>query len=236
MEARIRRQLERARRVAEFSRQYPSTLPGYGSAVARLEERLTRTTVVLDMESGNHLVGRAAVAKRVALRERLTADLRFVAALARTAGAESIGTPIVIRYPGPERNLVQFVSGARLAVAKATEEMELLQGYGLTVEHLAGISAGLAEFDRLVAEQGTATRDHIAARLELRTLAREMRIVIDQLHAFNRHRFRNDRAALGAWNSVRAVRLVTRSPAPPGVVSQVPLSLPAGSGSEGPNR
>jgi len=226
MDTRIRKHLERARRVAEFSRQYPSTLPGYAPAVAKLEERLTRATVVAEQETGNRLLGRAAVAKRAALRGTLTTDLQLMAAIARTAGTESVGTPIVIRYPGPQRNQLQFVNGARMAVAKAVEEMGLLEKYGLTTEHLAAITAGLDQFSRLISERDLASRDHVANRLELRTLVRELKIVVDQLHAFNRHRFQSDLAAMGAWSTTRGIREVSRKSPPQVAAAAALLALP----------
>jgi hypothetical protein len=229
MDTRIRKQLERATRVAEFSREYPSDVAGYEAALARLEERLARADTVAKQFAGGRLARTAAVAERQQLRQGLTAGLQLLAGIARTAGQEAIGAPIMIRYPGPKQNQHEFLGGARLAVETAREREELLVKFGLPAEHLAELAAGLDEFAGFLSRRNEAGRSSVAARAELRAVTKEILSVVRQLHSINRFRFRQDPAALAAWSTSADIRVGPRKPA---VTTQgeAPLALPPGPG------
>lgn len=143
MDVRIRKHIERSRRVVDFARQHPSDLPGYQDALVRLQDRLGRVAEEAEEEFGKRRAVKAAVAKRETLRREITAELRMLAGLARTAGTESIGTPVLLRFPGPKQNQVQFLAGARRVVAEAAAQEELLGRYGLPAAQLDTIRAGL---------------------------------------------------------------------------------------------
>jgi len=234
MNKRMRKQWERALRVAEFSRQYPSDLPGYLPTLGRLEETTARTDAVAQRELTGRLASREAVAERLRLRETITADLQLLAAIARSAGKDSAGIPVVITYPGPQRNQRHFLNGARVAVATAAGRQDRLAGLGLTAELLAGLTADLDEFERLLARREEAIQIHVAARRELDVLAGDMSRMVKHLHALNRHRFRTDPAALAAWRRSRLLGMPAGSTAEPNATGQVtggsqtPIALPPG--------
>jgi len=227
MDARIRRQLERATRVAEFSREHPSDAPGYQAALTQLDARLSQATTVAQQFAGSGLARKAAIAARQSLRRTITAGLQLLAGLARTAGAESIGAPIVIRFPGPKQNQHEFLNGARLAVETARGQQELLVKYGLPEEHLDQVSRDLDEFAGLLAKRNEAGRSKVSARAALRQVAGEILVVIRQLHVINRFRYREDPAALAAWTTSADIGVGPRRKAeiPAG---EAPLALPAG--------
>ncbi|MCL4866035.1 MAG: hypothetical protein KJZ47_09100 [Gemmatimonadales bacterium] len=224
----VGKHVDRARRVAEFARQHPSDLPGYQAALERIEERLARVTEVAQEEVGSVREERAAVARRLELREQLTADLQMVAGIARIAGRESVGTPIVLRYPGPRRNQLQFLNGARQVVVAATEREELLIGYGLPVGHLAALSGDLDRFAELLGERDAASRAHVGDRQQLLVLAQELRLVVEQMHVINRYRFRKDRALMAMWQAARDLRAGSGKGQGTRASGSEPLALPAG--------
>lgn len=205
----VGKHVDRARRVAAFARQHPSDLPGYQAALERIEERLARVAEVAREEVGSVREERAAVARRLELREQLTAELQMVAGIARIAGQESVGTPIVLQYPGPRRNQLQFLNGARQVVASAAAQEELLLGYGMPAGHLAGLSAGLDRFAALLGERDAASRAHVGDRQQLLVLAQELRLVVEQMHVINRYRFRKERAKMAMWQAARDLRVGT---------------------------
>lgn len=230
MDTRIRMHLERAQRVAGFSREHPWDMPGYQAAFTRLEDRLTRAMAIAGQEVGGRLARRAAVAKRHALRQQVAADLQLIAGVARIAGKESVGTPIVIRYPGPRRNQLQFLTGARQAVQAAADNLELLARYGLPDGLLELVNTRLDEFASLLRERDEAGRGHVFARADLQALVKDVKVVVDQLHTLNRHRFRTDPAARAAWDSSRALRAPLPTPSAGGTLpgGTDPLALPPG--------
>lgn len=211
MDTRIRMHLERAQRVADFSREHPWDVPGYEAASQRLEERLTRALALVGQEFTGRRTRQAAVAKRLALRAQIASDLQLIAGIARTAGKESVGAPIVLRFPGPRQNQLAFLTGARQAVEAAGREAELLTRYGLPEGLLTTVSTRLDEFARLMQERDEASRGHVFARADLRAMVKDVKVVVDQLHTLNRHRFRTDGAARAAWDSSRALRVPTRA-------------------------
>lgn len=210
MDIRTRKHIERSLRVVDFARQHPSDLPGYQDALGRLQEGLGRVAEAAAEEFGKRRAVTAAIAKREALRREITAELRILAGLARTAGVESVGTPIVLRYPGPKQNQVEFVAGARRVLDEATAQEELLLKYGLPAGHLDRTRAGLEQLEDLQRERDEAGRTHVGARLRLFKVVGDMRWVVEQLHSINLFRFRNQPDLLGMWRSARSLRLSGR--------------------------
>lgn len=225
----MRKQLERAARVMGFCRDNAADLDGFQSAISRFEETMGRATAAAHGELTARLAVREAVAERNGLAAVIHADLRLLARLARTAGEQALGTPIVIRHPGPKQNQVQFLNGARVAVETGRERQELLGQYELPAGHLDRISAQLDTFAEWITRRDAAARAHIAARRRMQHLAKELTLVLDQLHALIAHRFRAEPASLGAWSSASGIRLRRRKSAE--LASPVPAqaALPPGS-------
>lgn len=228
MDTRTRMHLERAQRVADFSREHQWDEPGYQAAFSRLEERLIHALSIAGQEIGGRRARQAAVAKRVALRALIASDLQLIAGIARTAGQESVGVPIILRTPGPRQNQLAFLTGARKAVEFAALEAELLRKYGLPEGLLEKVGARLDEFAALLQERDEAGRGHVFARANLRAVVKDVKVVVDQLHTINRHRFRTDSAARTAWDSSRALRLPSRTPTAASETS--PAAAPLGAG------
>jgi len=165
MDKMVRKHVERAQRVADFAREYPSDLPGYQAALERIEERLARATEVAQEEVGS------------------------------------------VR----------------------AEQEELLVRYGLPAEQLVQLSAGLDRFAGLLGKREAASRSHVGDRQQLRTLARDLKLVVDQMHTINRYRFRKDRALMAMWQAARDLRVGFRKPEPAEPASVSLLALPPGS-------
>ncbi len=224
MEARTKLQVERAARVIGFSREHPSDVPGYQAAVSKLEERLTHTRKMAQQQIGSGLEGKGALADRNTLARLIVAGLQLLAGIARAAGVESAGTPKRIKYPGPRRNQVQFLSGARVAVEATEGELERLIAFGLPADHLTTLRQRLDQFGEFLAKRDETARARIAARAEMRTLTREMRALVEQLDALNRHRFLGATATMAVWRSTRRLR----APIPAPSSSSEPAQLATG--------
>lgn len=224
----MRKQLERATRVVGFCRDNAADLDGFQSAISRFEETMGRATSAAHEELAARLAVREAVAERNGLGEQIYADLRLLASLARTAGEQALGTPIVIRFPEPHRNQVQFLNGARVAVDTGRERQELLSRYELPAGLLDRMTAQLDTFAEWMSRRDAASRTHIAARQTMRQMGKELSLVLRQLDALIAHRFRVEPAKRGAWSSASGIRIRRRGSAERLDPVVDPLALPPG--------
>jgi hypothetical protein len=203
MDARVKWKMEMASRVLAYAREHPSDAAGYQAAVGKLVERLEASSVMAQRQTTSRLLTRGAIAERQAVRRDLTADLQLLTSVARTAGIESVGTPVVIRYPGPKANNIQFADGTRAAIQLGREQEELLLRHGLPVDHLDQLTSGLEQFVGLLGRRDEVKVARIDAGSQLKQLGRDLVRAADEIGAFNRHRYRKDPAALVAWRHAR---------------------------------
>lgn len=206
----MKRRMEMAGRVLAYSRQHPSDAVGYQAAVRRLVERLALAETTAQLQTTSGLLSRGVLAQRRALRRTLTADLRLLAAIARSAGIESVGTPLVIRAPGTGLGNLAFLDAARAAVLLGREQEELLVRHGLPATHLGELAIGLDAFEALLMERSLVVVRRIEARARLKQVGRDLVRAVDELGAFNRHRFLDNPSALVAWRHARAPRTPAR--------------------------
>jgi hypothetical protein len=220
MDARVKWKMEMASRVLAYAREHPSDAAGYQAAVGKLVERLEASSVMAQRQTTSRLLTRGAIAERQAVRRGLTAELQLLTAVARTAGIESVGTPVVIRYPGPKASNIQFADGTRAAIQLGREQEELLVRHGLPADHLDRLTSKLGTFSGLLGRRDEVKVARIDAGSQLKQLAGELVRVADEIGAFNRFRYQNDPAALVAWRHARKLPKSARQVVPP-VVPQV---------------
>jgi hypothetical protein len=229
----VKRRLEMAARVLAYAREHPSDVAGYQAAVATLVERLARADATAQAQTTQGLLGKGAVAERLELRRGLTADLQLLAAVARMAGMEAVGVPVIIRYPGPRQSNIQFLDGGRAALELGREHEALLVRRGLPEQHLDELDAGFQAFAALLNRRDDAAVARIGARSELSQLGRELSRVADQIGAFLRHQYRNDPAALVAWEFARATHGRKKKVAAQPANGSAPQAPPLGAGDPG---
>src|SRR5690606_8757390 len=75
MDAMVRRKIEMAARVAEFSRANPADDPSYEMLVAKLESLLAQGAVLAERERVGRLASRSAARRRLALMRALEVKL-----------------------------------------------------------------------------------------------------------------------------------------------------------------
>lgn len=213
METRVRKQIERASRVMIFCRERPSDLPGYDLAVTRLRELLSRAASLAQEHLTSSLATREAVAERNALRGRSYVGLLMLARIARMAGIEVLGTPIVVRLPGPRQSLKAFLTGARAAISTGREREELLVKYGFPPGQLDILEQEIDALEAFNTRRDEFSQGKVIAREALSTATREMVMVVRQLHAINAFRFRDDPAELRGWAHASDIRVGSRKAA-----------------------
>jgi hypothetical protein len=207
----IRRKLDMAGRVRDFCRTHPAQNEGYTTAVARLEELVTRAEALAQQQvSGRLTVSGAAVNTRQ-LRRDIRDTIALLAGLARAAAREEADLSVVIeRVPIGASHQV-FLTQARVAEANATANRDLLIRYGMPDTLLEEFKAQLDEFEQAINEKHAGRASHVGARAELFAVCSEIMRGVGQVDAINRYRFRKDAEALAGWKSARDVAW----PAPP---------------------
>jgi hypothetical protein len=110
-------------------------------------------------------------------------------------------------------------------VDEVEKEKALFQEYGLADDIMASITALLAEFEQALEAGDAGRRAHTGARVDLEEVAAEIMLVIKDLDAMQRLRYRNEPEQLGSWQSARNVPWrVTAPPSAPGEDTSAPAA------------
>jgi hypothetical protein len=215
----VRRRLEMAERVRDFSKAHPSTDATYAPVLARLEERIGRLEVVARQQQGGLLTTHASVVRRQELRRRLHHELlRHLVTVAAAAAEEQPGMAELFRLPSHSANNETFRTIARELLEKGQAQRELLANHGLADKLLEDLAAAVNEFDGSVVVSNEGRRDHVGASAELRAVSDDVVHLVAVLDGLNRYRFSGNAELRAAWESARSV---TKGPRPPEIESAV---------------
>jgi hypothetical protein len=201
----IRRKLDMAGRVRDFCRTHADANSGYTAAVARLEERLARAEALAQQEVTGRLTVTGAAVNTRQLRREIHDTIALLVGLARPAAQEE--PDLGVRIAGSSLNLSHqaFLTRARVAAATASTHRDLLVRYGMPETFLDDLGAALDRFEQAVNERHAGRAAHVGARADLMAVGAEIMLIVGQLDALNRFRFRNDAESLAAWKSARDV-------------------------------
>jgi len=206
MDAMVRRKIEMAARVAEFSRSNPADDPSYEMLVAKLESLLAQGAVLAERERVGRLASRSAARRRLALMRALEVKLMpHVIRVARVAEKESPEVGGKFAFPRDTRATQTFLTAVAGMVATAEASRELLVRHGLSAQVLEAVAKAVEELRSNIGAMTVARREHIEARAAFRVLAAEMMQVVGVLDGLNRFRFLSDPARMGAWSSAKNV-------------------------------
>jgi hypothetical protein len=202
----VRRRLEMAVRVRDFSRAHPSADANYAPVLARLEDRITRMEALARQQQGGYAAKRSSVLRRRELRRRLHHELlRHLVTVAELAAAEDSSLAGKFRLPAANGTNEAFRTHARQMLEQGQASRELLLGHGLAERLLDDLAAAVDQFDVSVAETNEGRRGHIGARAELDAVSDEVMQLVGMLDGLNRYRFGREAEMLAAWESARHV-------------------------------
>lgn len=205
MNVHIRRKLDMAGRVRDFCRTHPDPNPGYTAAVARLEERLARANALAKQEVAGRLAVSGAIANKEELRQEIQHTVSLLAALAESAVQEEPDLRAIIVRPTIALSHQAFLTRARVAGDAAMEHKEILTRYGMLDDFLIQLGSSLDRFEQVLNEKHVGRAAHVGARAELESVTAEIMLIVRQLDALNRYRFRRDAESLAGWRSARDV-------------------------------
>ena len=202
----VRRKLEMAVRVRDFSRAHPSTDASYATVLGRLDEGVARLESLSQQQQEGYAVARSAAAHRRALRRRLHYELvRHLVRVAEVAAGER---PVLVerfRLPTGNESNEAFRTLARRMLEQGRAEQELLARHGLAAGLLDDLASALGEFDASVAASNEARREHVGARAELDRVSAEVMQLVELLDGLNRYRFGERGELRAAWESAKRV-------------------------------
>ena len=216
MERIIRRKLDMAVRVLEFSRAFPSADASYASVQARFEEGVERLRALSAQQLNGQTTSRASRARRQGLRRTLQmALLRHLVTVAEVAA--QVEPAIAGRFPLPKSNSTNqaFRTAARALLEQGVAHRELLARHGLADRLLDDLRAAVDQYDAAVEEANAGRRDHVGARVELKAVADEVMQLVAMLDGLNRYRYSSDPGQMAAWESARNVESGARGAAEP---------------------
>jgi hypothetical protein len=201
----IRRKLDMAGRVREFCRTHPDQNPGYTAAVARLEERLARADALARQEVAGRQSVSGAVVSKEQLRLEIHQTIALLAGLAGPAAREERELAVGIIRPDVNGSHQAFLTRSRVAAATGSTHKELLVKYGMPETFLDELNTKLDQYEQALNQQHAGRAAHVGARAELEAVTADIMLIIRQLDALNRFRFRTDAESLAAWKSARDV-------------------------------
>ena len=204
-------------RVLEYARLHQDTSPAFVSAVARLQQRLTRADQLdrqfMDGRSGVHV----ATARKVELRRTiLRVHLRHLSTVAQVASVEEPELARKFVIPPGTTTYRGFLTAAGGLAAEAESRKELLLKHGLAEEVLSGLQVALDEFETAV-EQGAAGRlRHVGATAELDTIGDEVVQIVKVMRGLIHVRFASQPELLVEWESASNVVAAPKPEEKPG--------------------
>jgi hypothetical protein len=205
MNVHLRKKLDMAERVLDFCGTHPDPNPGYTDAVARLGERVGRAHALAKQEVAGRLAVTGAVANKEELRQEIQQVVAMLAGLAASAIQEEPDLRALILRPTIGLSHQAFLTRSRVAADVAEEHKEILTRYGMLDDFLTGLRSSLDRFEQVLNEKHLGRAAHVGARAELEAVMAEIMLIVRQLDALNRYRFRKDAESLAAWKSARDV-------------------------------
>jgi hypothetical protein len=206
MNAEIRRKLEMGIRALEFSRAHPDASAGFATAMARLEERITRAEGLATQERAGVITERAATARKRELRRVLKRTLlNHLTRVAVVAAREEPELARKFGFPLGNHSYHAFRTAARAMADEAQAQKDLLVRHGLAEPVLEGLAQSLTDLDEAMDQSTAGRRAHIGAGAELAAVVGEMVQLVHVMDGINRFRFSTDAEKLAEWESARNV-------------------------------
>lgn len=199
MDSIIQNKLDRAIRVRDHSLANPATATGFGDLVKALTEGVARLEILATQEQAGYLASTAATATKIEEHDGIRAELGLVASIARGAGGEKPELPQRFRLPRKGINHPTFLATTRALLEQAMGYKEIFVRDGMPATFIEDLTARLARYEAAHAAQDSATALHVAARVEIRELLRQISLMVKRLDGINRVRFRNNPEQLAVW-------------------------------------
>lgn len=212
----VRRKLEMAARVREFTRARAATEPGYASVLTKFEGLLTRADGIAARQHQGRVAARGAGARRKELRRKLHFQLvRYLVAVGSVAAKDQAELAARFKLPSTNATNTVFLTSVKALLAAAESQRELLVQEGMAPSLLEDLGRMVLDFEVVSEAARTARRDHIGARTDLEVIAAELMEQVKVLDGITRYRFGNDPELMAEWKAARQVLGLPRNDVTP---------------------
>lgn len=212
MNTTVRRKLEMAARVREFTRARVGSEPGYPAVLTRLDELLTRADTIAGQQHEGRVAALGARARRRELRQLLHSKLvHYLVAMGTYAGKNQAELTRKFRLPDINSTNAAFLTAVKALVAAAENQRGLLLRHGMSDTTLEQINGLVAEVEAASEVARTARRGHMGARAELDVITAQLMDEVRLLDGITRFRFGDDPEVMVEWKAARQVLGVRRN-------------------------
>ena len=206
MTTEVRRKMEMAARVREFTRARAATEPGYASLLPRLDDLLARAHGNAARQHTGLLAARGARARREELRRLLHHQLvHYLVAVGSVAVWEHAELAERFKLPATNCNTSVFLTSIKALLAAAERQRELLVKEGMAPALLEDLGRMIGDLETVCEAQRTARRDHIGATADFRAVAGQLAQQIKLLDGITRYRFGGDPEVMAEWKAAKQV-------------------------------
>jgi len=173
---------------------------------AQLVKKVGRAQELLTQKETGEQASRNSTRHRQELRRTMTrVTLRHLLKIAKALAVTHPDVASGIQQPPLGRSEEAFLAGVRAIVQGVETQKDLFLQYGLSEEGLAELKQQLASYEQSVKDANGGRRAHTGAQAELRTLSKELVLMVQQLDGIVGYQFRDKPELLGAWKSARNV-------------------------------
>ena len=202
----VRRKLDMAARVREFTRAHAATEPGYAPVLTRLDELLTRADGIVARQHQGRVAAKGARARRTELRHMLHSQLvHYLVAVGTVAAKDQADLAERFKMPPTNTNNTAFVTSVKAILAAGEGQRDLLVKAGMAPTLLEDLAKMVSDFEAASEAARTARRDHIGARADLEVITAELVEQVKLLDGITRYRFGNDPELMAEWKAARQV-------------------------------
>jgi hypothetical protein len=206
MNAESRRKIEMGERALGFSDAQPDADAGYGVALAKLHQLVTRAKEAAAAQRSGVVDVRAASARKQELRRTmLSVHIAHLAEVGREASREDHELGKMFRFRPVANTFIAFRTAARDMAAEAEKHREVLVRHGLAASVLEEFVQLLDQFDAAVALGNSGRTAHMGATSELNAVAAGIVRAVRVMDGRNRQRFQGDQQLLAAWVAASTV-------------------------------
>ena len=204
MNTEIRRKLEMAARVREFTRARTATEPGYAPVLTKFEDLLTRAEAIAARQHQGQVDAQGTRARRQELRRQLHFQmLHYLVAVGSVANKDQAELAARFKLPNSNVSNTAFLTSVKALLAAAETQRDALVKEGMAQALLDDITRLVAEFEATSEAQRTARRDHIGARADLDVITTELVEQVKVLDGITRYRFGNDPEVMAEWKAAK---------------------------------
>jgi len=218
MDGTLQVQLAMEVRLVDFVQAYPFGDGPADEVAARFKAKVERQQVLVAMQQDGEAKRGAQVGKHNDLRQEIIRlPARHLAGIAAAIKTEQPALAAAIGKSLHGLSGQKFLAAVRSLATTLQEQHDVLRAHGMAEETLPTLTGLLAEYEQAVSEANAGRRAHTGARAEMRTLGKELMVLVRQLEGLVIFHFRDKPSVLGAWKSARDVAWPVPEPAKPAV-------------------